>query len=140
MALRPCSACEQRVDGKLSSCYWSWNLADRSRVAWLQRLCVTCFCASVLALMEKPDLNGPILCPMCHAPSSDDMDPVFCKVYVPGAPGQLLELATCPRCAVELRGRAQTGAERLPDRSEEFGGQAPKLSAADVWASLGLRP
>jgi hypothetical protein len=68
------------------------------------------------------------------------MDPVFCKVYVPGQPETMLELATCPKCAVELRNRALTGAEALPDRREGFRGQASEPSAADVWASLGLRP
>ena len=139
MALRPCSACQKRVEGKLASVYWSWNLEDRSRVAYLQRLCITCFVIQVLPF-EEQDFSDTLMCPSCHTPSGDDMQPVFAKVYMPGHSESALELPTCSNCAAMLREQAQTGAERLPDRGTEFGGQAPKLSATSVWDSLGLRP
>lgn len=139
MALRPCSVCGQRTAEKHCSLYWSWNRADRSRTAWLQRVCANCFATRIIPFWGM-EYGAEILCPMCHTPSGDDMDPVFCKVYVPGQPEVSLELATCPKCAVELRNGALEGAEELPDRNPQLGGQAPKLSATEVWDSLGLRP
>lgn len=139
MALRPCSSCGERFPAKACSLYWSWNRADRTRAAFLQRVCPTCFARDVLAFWAI-EYGPEILCPACHSPSGDDMDPVFCKVYVPGQPEQELELALCPACAVEVRNRAMRGAEALPDRNPEFGGQAPKLTATSVWDSMGLKP
>jgi len=138
VSLRPCSACSERPVGqKLSSCYWSWNRADRSRVAYLQRLCITCFCMRVLPMIGL-EYGAEIMCPLCHSPSGDDMDPVYCKVYVPGQVEQALELPTCPKCAVALRSQAIEGATQLDDRNTGFGGQAPEQSAQDTWSSLGL--
>jgi hypothetical protein len=138
MSLRPCAACQQRPAGKLSSVYWSWSRADRTRAAVLQRLCIACFIIRVMPFFEV-EPSETILCPSCHAPSDDDMDPVFAKVYVPGQPEQELELATCPTCAVQVRSEAMAGAQLLADRNPEFGGQAPKLDATSVWDSLGFR-
>jgi hypothetical protein len=140
MSLRPCSACNQRKLGeKLASVYWSWNRADRSRAAWLQRLCIGCFILRVMPLQDE-DHSEAILCPMCHTPSVDDMDPVFARVYVPGQHDSALELPTCPKCAVALRTEAMEGSEPLPDRQAQVGGQAPNLTGTSVWDSLGLRP
>jgi len=139
MALRPCDACSHRVSEKLSSVYWSWNLADRSRRAYLQRLCLACFIQRILPLLTA-EVSDAILCPGCHSPSDDDMDPVFAKVYCPGQPVQALELPYCPKCAVTVRVDAQEGAVLLPDRNPEFGGQAPERSLTSAWDSLGLRP
>lgn len=139
MALRPCDACSKRVSEKLSSVYWSWNLADRSRRAYLQRLCLACFILRVMPLLTA-EVADAILCPSCHSPTDEDMDPVFAKVYVPGQPEQALELPMCPRCAVNLRNEALEGSVLLPDRNPQFGGQAPERSLTSAWDALGLRP
>jgi hypothetical protein len=139
MALRPCSSCGQRVAGKLTSLYWSWNLADRSRRAYLQRLCGACFSRFVLPFWAYV-AETPLLCPACHSPVEEDMDPVFCKLYVPGQPEHELELPLCPRCAADLRNHALVGAEILPDREAAVGGQAPNLTSTNVWDALGLNP
>lgn len=138
MALRPCDKCSHRVHEKLSSAYWSWNLADRTRRCYLQRLCLDCFILGVLPLLTAETAEA-ILCPACHSPTDEDMDPVFAKIYVPGQPVQELELPYCPRCAAELRLGIVDASVLLPDRNPEFGGQAPERSLTSAWDALGLQ-
>lgn len=140
MSLYPCSACAERVPGKLSQVYWAWIRADGSRGAWRQRLCLTCFCMHVLPIATAA-LEALVACPVCHAGTATDMDPVYATVYMPGQERMDAEMALCGPCAVEVRNRALVGAEALPDRQGGLGGSSPPpVSAADAWAALGLRP
>jgi hypothetical protein len=139
VSLRLCGACGTRPPGKIASVYWSWLKADRARVAYRQFLCPSCVRDVILPLLEPVD-GSLLMCPMCHAPSDDDLDPVYSKVYVPGTDPIALELATDAVCAAELRARALAGAEQLEDRGAEFGGQAPKPSVPSEWAALGIVP
>lgn len=82
-----------------------------------------------------------VACPVCHIGTLDDMDPVYCTVYIPGQERQDVEMALCGPCAVNVRQRALTGAETLADRQGSSGGSSPPPpSAADAWSALGLRP
>jgi hypothetical protein len=140
VSLYPCSSCSQRVPGKLCQIYWAWFQADDVRVAYRQRLCMTCFSASVYAPMLDA-MNDLVSCPICHAGTASDMDPVYATIYIPGQPQIQSEMALCGPCAVEMRNRALVGAEKLPDRRDESGGSSPPtISAADSWAALGIRP
>jgi hypothetical protein len=138
MSLYPCSACQQRVPGKLAQVYWAWNQADGVRVAYKQRLCMTDFTASVWPLAMEAQQNV-VACPACHVGTVDDMDPVYATIYCPGQPQVDAEMALCGPCAVEVRNRAVAGAEKLPDRQGALGGSGPPpVTPADSWAALGI--
>jgi hypothetical protein len=139
VALRPCSMCGERVPGKLASCYWAWSLADHSRYAAVQRLCFACLVANVLPLADGQEEDW-LNCPVCHTNETENMDPVFLKLYIPGQPERSFEWPTGPVCAVEIRSRAIVGAEDLPDRQVEVGGLAPKPPVRTSWDELGLAP
>ena len=140
MSLYLCSACQERVPGKLSQVYWAWIRADGTRASMKQRLCMTCFCINVLPIATDA-LSAIVACPVCHAGTLDDMDPIYATVYMPGQPRMDVEMATCGPCAVEVRNRALAGAVELSDRQGALGGSSPPtISAADAWAALGLTP
>lgn len=142
MSLFPCSFCGQRAVGKMSSATWAWWRADQQRVAYRQRLCLTCFVQNVAGL-EQATRDEPFHCPACHTDPSDDMDPVYLTVFIPGVGPLRLEMATCGACAVEIRNRAQQGAVQLDDREPQFGGQGtgPQNSnTPSAWAALGIEP
>jgi len=140
VSLYPCSGCSERVPGKLAQIYWAWNLADNSRVAYKQRLCMQCFMRDVWQVAIDAQAQV-VACPVCHAGTVDDMDPVYATIYCPGQPQIDAEMALCGPCAVEVRNRAQAGAEKLPDRQGALGGSSPPpVTAAQAWAALGLDP
>ena len=140
MSLYPCSACGQRAPGKLAQVYWAWLRADQSRVSYKQRLCTTCYCMHVLPVAAEA-VSNVVACPVCHAGTLDDMDPVYATIYLPGQDRTDAEMALCGPCAVEVRNRALLGAEQLVDRGAEVGGPSPQpVTAADAWAALGIRP
>jgi hypothetical protein len=140
MSLIPCSFCGLRVPGKLSSTTWAWYRADGVRVAYRQRLCLACFASNVVPLeVETRDFS--LSCPMCHTDASGDLDAVYATIFVPGMGKITLELPTDPKCAAELRARAQRGAEAL--ESSVFGGlgPGPQTGTPDsAWGQLGIQP
>jgi hypothetical protein len=75
--------------------------------------------------------------------TSDDMDPVYLTVYVPGTGPVRLEMPFDPACAAEMRVFGMTGARKLDDQGASFGGQGPgpQTSTPDsTWAALGIQP
>jgi len=140
VSLYPCSACGNRVPGKLSQIYWAWNQADGHRVAYKQRLCLNDFTATVYPVLVK-GMADMVSCPACGISTINDMDPVYATIYTPGQPQIDAEWAMCPACAVEVRNHAIEGSERLPDRQDGVGGSSPPpVTAADAWRALGLAP
>jgi hypothetical protein len=139
---KTCSSCQQQGTEKPSSLYWAWKRADNTRVAYLQKLCFTCFCTVVLPLVS-PSLEPLLACPACGISTVDDYDAVYVKIYVPGEQPMTLEMPLCGPCAVNVRTQAQKGAKLLDDREAgglgATGGPQP-VSAAQTWASLGLVP
>ncbi len=142
MSLKPCSVCHQRQTDKLTSVYWSWQLADRSRRAYKQDLCAVCFEARVLPTAVKL-LADPWTCPSCGQDAGNDADPTYADVYVPRSPKHRMEIATCGACAVAMRAEAIVGAELLPDRQVggRNGAAAPNtMPPAFDWHSVGIEP
>ena len=140
MSLSPCSACGVRAPGKLAQITWAWWRADNKRVAYRQRLCLTCMATTVVPLeVNSRDLSAN--CPACGIDTSEDMDPVYATSFVPGIGKVRLELPTCGVCAVRIRERAMTGAVKLEDSG--FGGQDPSPQtdlSTEAWAQLGIQP
>lgn len=140
VSLIPCSMCSARNLGeKLCHTTAAWNLAGGARRAYRHKLCVSCF-VQVVAPLDTD--NQALTCPGCHSDSESDLDPVYVTFYAPVVGKIQLEVPFDGACAAVWRSRFLTGAEYLPEREIESGGQdaAPRLSASDVWASLGLRP
>ena len=138
----PCSACHERKPGSLSNVTWAWYRADQKRVAWRSKLCIACFVGHVLKFLENA--SGELLmCPVCGTATAEDLDAIFCTVYLPGQGKSAYELATCAVCAVTIRSDCETYSVLLPDRPQgEFGGQVPgpQTDVNDPWAALGLKP
>jgi hypothetical protein len=140
VSLLPCSGCDKRVKGKLSTIYWAWFKADQTRSAYRQRLCADCFTAMVtqVAIRAGEEL---VMCPVCGIATMDDMDPVYADIFLPGQDKVRAEMALCAACAVGVRNNAMKGAEPLPDRGSEVGGpQPPNGSPNDAWAAVGIVP
>jgi len=135
-----CSVCEERPEGKLSQVTWAWNPAPKERVAYRQRLCLTCFVRYVVGLDKPIDATGPLLCPACGIKSDDDMFPVYMTAYIPGTGKMRLDLALCSACSYKVQANAQVGAKLLEERGiEESRGLAPGLTdIKDPWAALGI--
>ena len=136
--LVPCSHCGTRDKGKNAWVVWAWNLADSTRVAYKQKLCITCVATNLSPLLINAQ-QEPLSCPVCHIASEDIMDPTFCTYVLPGWGKEQGEFATCGACAVEVRLRAQKGAEKLEDRLVGVGAAAPTQTRVSAWDQLGLR-
>lgn len=139
--LIPCSLCGSREPGALTQTTWAWYLADETRVAYRQRLCVTCMASTVIPLHVASE-NAGLTCPACGGDSSTDLDGLYCTFYPRGVGKMSMELATDAACAAQLRIRAQQGAFRLENREPQSGGQDTGLQTTSSvdWAALGLRP
>ncbi len=137
----PCSICKQRKPGKLASAYWAWFNADGGRSAWKQRFCASCaqddLQALLLTLSSADSTSNVFACLLCGADASSDSDPVYLTLYVPGKEPQEYALQLDGACAAKLRGKAQTGSERLEDRGGLVRGPSLGTSA---WDKLGLAP
>jgi hypothetical protein len=139
---KTCDSCQQQGTEKPSSLYWAWNRADGQRVAYLQKLCFTCFCTTFLPLIA-PSLEPLLACPACGISTADGYDAVYVKVFVPGAVPYTLEMPLCDPCAADVRSRAQRGARQLEDREAGSLGAArgpQPVTATQTWASLGIVP
>jgi hypothetical protein len=138
--LVPCSSCGSRESGKNAWLCWAWNRADNTRVAWKQKVCLTCFSATALPLIVACE-EGLFQCPACHSDPEGQLDPIYLTYVMPGQQKAQAELATCGSCAVEIRTRAMVGAEQMPDReSQGVGATAPTQTSVSGWDALGLRP
>jgi acetone carboxylase gamma subunit len=110
-------------------------------MAYRQRLCTACFCTNVLGLDREIEAAGALTCPACGANTEHDMEAVYATAYIPGVGRHRLELPLCPSCATEVRVRAQTNAELLPERPPESRGLAPSSAPRDdAWSRLGIVP
>ena len=138
--LVPCDGCGSREKGKNAWLVWAWNRADNVRVAYRQRLCITCYATNVVPLIIESD-NGLLQCPVCHSDATEQLDPIYLTYITPGSAKSQAEMATCGPCAVEVRIRAQKGAELLEDRLQGVGAAsaAPTHTATSAWDALGLR-
>ncbi len=142
MIPKTCNSCGSVGTVKLCSCYWAWMRADRSRAAYLQKLCFACFVEQALPLISAA-MEPVLMCPACGISTVDDHDDVFLTYCVPGEDKALSEMPLCGPCAVVVRNKALKGATELEDRrlgslGAESGPQP--VSGADVWRSLGLDP
>lgn len=143
MSLIPCDSCAKRVPEKLSQATWAWYRADGVRTAYRQRLCTACYCMNILPLDKPLDLEE-LHCPACGISTQHDLDPVYATVYVPGLRAkQQFEFPTCGACAVEIRNRAQRGAQFLPDRRGVEGPDSSPSSTTtreSYWSGIGIAP
>jgi hypothetical protein len=138
--LQSCTYCGTRPAEKLTQTTWAWLRADRTRVAWRQKLCVACFVTNVLPLEQPLEAGTRLTCPGCHIDTEDDFDAVYVTSYVPGTGKFAIQAPLCGACAVEVRNRAQKNAERLEDRQPGSGAAAPESTPTqvDAWTALGI--
>jgi len=141
MSVFPCSVCRQRKPGKLATAYWAWFLADGERSAWKVRYCPACAQEALLALLnslrELGDLSSVFACVSCGADATNDSDPIYLTLYLPGKDPTEYALQLDSACAAKLRIPITTHGERLADRGGVVRGPSPSISA---WDALGLRP
>lgn len=141
MILKTCSACGESQSDPLTWTVWAWNRADGVRVAYKQKLCLSCVATKVAPLYVACE-NPLMVCPNCGIDTREDMDAVYCA-FIPRGLGKMnIEAPMCGPCAVQLRVFAQTGAEYLEDRGISSRGQdlAPRYGSLETWAALGLAP
>jgi len=139
VSMFPCSIHGGRVPGKLASVYWRWFNAEGQSVGWKQRMCSVCSVETLRPLIasastESQDVS---VCPACGSDSSRDMEPMFLTVYTPGSESREFQLPICSGCAPAVRAKAETRAERLPDRGGQRGAMAPREPEdpfGDLWA------
>jgi hypothetical protein len=133
---KPCSACGEKKPGKFASLYWAHFNGNGDRKAWRQVLCRECLVENFGSLLgsTNADSMGPSICPACGGTSTDDLDPVFLKLYLPKMPEKEFELATCAACAANLLPLTQVGAAELVNRSAAPG--APSPTQSSEWTDL----
>lgn len=139
--LKTCSACRGTQNDPLTWAVWAWNRADGQRVAYKQKLCLTCV-ATHLAPLWTASQNPLMTCPNCGIDTTDDCDPVYCA-FIPRGLGKMnIEAPMCGSCAVSVRAFAQTGGELLEDRDPPSRGQdlAPRYGSSETWRDLGFIP
>lgn len=141
MSVFPCSVCRRRLPGKLATAYWAWFLADESRSAWKVRYCPADAQTELLALLTnsrslEPNSNV-FACVSCGTDASEDSDPIYLTLYLPGKEPEEIALQLDGACAAKLRIPITTHGERLPDRGGVVRGPSPSNS---VWDALGLSP
>lgn len=139
MILRKCSSCGMAVREALTWTSWAWTNEDGVRVAYLQKLCLTCVATTVAPLYvacESPEMR----CPNCGIDTSEDYSALYCT-FIPKGLGKLhLEAPMCGACQLHVRAKALVGAKRLEDREYQVRGldDAPHPSAAETLRALGL--
>jgi hypothetical protein len=142
MSLIPCDSCAKKVPEKLAQVTWAWYRADGQRVAFRQRLCTSCFCSNLLPLDKPVDFEA-LTCPSCGISTEHDMDPCYATTFLPGHGKHQYEIPTCPSCAVEVRSRAQQGAQKLEDRRPVEGpsaGPSTVTTRESYWTGIGILP
>jgi len=141
MSVFPCSVCRQRKPGKLATAYWAWFLADGERSAWKLRYCPADAQEALLALLSKLREMGEdstvFACVSCGADATNDSDPIYLTLYLPGKEPMEYALQLDSACAARLRTPITTHGERLADRGGLVRGPSPSASA---WDALGLVP
>ena len=137
----PCSVCGQRVLGKLASGYWAWFNADGGRSAWKLRYCPGCAREHLSGLFERlrstDGMSNVFACISCGADASQDSDPMYLTLYLPGKEPTEIALQLDAACAAKLRIPIVERGLKLPDRSAGVRGPSPSTSA---WDALGLSP
>ena len=136
MQLVPCAVGPHRCPEKPSTLFWAWNRSDGLRVAYKQRLCVGHFAERIVPLQVASE-SDLLVCPCCGIDTADDLDAVYCTIYLPGVGRSDLELATCSACAARVRIGAEENALKLEDRQAGAASPAPAHASADVWRALG---
>lgn len=134
-----CSYCGERPPQRPAQVTWAWRRSDGERTAYRQNLCVTDYCANVLPLDQEIASGEPLQCPGCHVATDDDYDAVYITAFLPGYGKERITAPLCGSCAVEIRNRAQRGAQHLEPQSSGVQGLAPEQApgSEDVWKSLG---
>jgi hypothetical protein len=141
MSVYPCSVCRQRKPGKLATAYWAWFLADGERSAWKVRYCPADAQSSLLGLLtrlrEMDGISDVFGCVSCGQNTSEDSDPIYLTLYLPGKEPMEYALQLCGACAAKLRIPIVDSGDRLSDRGGVVRGPSSTTSAWDV---LGLAP
>jgi len=141
MSVYPCSVCRQRKPGKLASAYWAWFNADGGRSAWKVRYCpadaVNHLQRLLADLSQQGDQSNVFACVSCGADASEDSDPMYLTLYLPGKEPMEYALQLDSACAAKLRIPITSHGERLEDRGGVVRGPSPSTSA---WDALGLSP
>lgn len=137
----PCSVCRGRKPGKLATAYWAWFNADGARSAWKLRYCLDCaqqHLQKVLNDMSQLGENSDVFaCVTCGASASEDSDPIYLTLYLPGKEPTEIALQLDAACAAKLRIPITSQGERLADRGGLVRGPSPLTSA---WDAIGLSP
>lgn len=141
MALNCSYGRHKRPGEKLATAYWAWYRADGERVAWKLRYCLECAREQLpllgTAFRAAESAQDVSSCLSCGIDTSEDLDPIYCTLYLPGKEQMELELNLCGACAGKSRIPITDHGERLADRSGGVRGPSPSVTA---WDALGLRP
>jgi hypothetical protein len=125
----------------MASAYWAWFTADGARVAWKLRYCLGCAPESLSVLLNASfptdGESSVFACAACGADASQDSDPIYCTLYLPGKEPTEYAVQLDTACAAKLRIPLTSRGERLEDRGGVVRGPSTSLSA---WDALGLAP
>lgn len=141
MIVKTCSQCGETQKESLCWTVAAWQTGDGQRVAYKQKLCLTCQAGKLAPLQVHSDNEG-MLCPACRKDTAQDYDAVY-LTWIPKGVGMLqAELPFCNVHAAEFRIWFKEGALELDDQDRSIGGRtsAPRYSAAETLAALGIRP
>ncbi len=138
MSLLPCSVCKQRKPGKLASAYWAWFDSEGNRQAWKARYCLADAAEELGQLLRSSsggeDNESLFSCASCGIDTTEDQEPVYCTLFLPGQEQTEHSIPLCGACAASFRTRIMSTAMRLENRDV----LASRASQNDAWAALGI--
>jgi len=136
VSVYPCSVCRMRRPGKLATAYWAWFNADGNRSAYKLRYCQPCavevLVPTLKTFLTAVESDSVFACVGCGADASQDSDPIYLTLYLPGKEPEELALQFDSACAAKTRIPIVDKGEALPDRGGVVRGPSPSLSDWDI--------
>jgi hypothetical protein len=141
LAKNVCSFCDRPKTGKLANAYWSWYLADGERVCWRLLYCpehaAEHLFGSSSVLRMSAETSETFACLSCGGDVSQDSDPVWLTLFLPGKERMDFALQLDGACAARMRIPLTTTGRKQASRPQGSGGGAPR---DDPWAAMGIAP
>jgi hypothetical protein len=116
MALKPCSSCGERFNGKAVAVYSAWMEGSR-RIAYKASICMSCLRTFVAEYVKRSIARGfKDGCDLCGATGKDKYEPIWINAYLPKQEAQAFELLFCQEDNMPARGQLVSISNQLLDR------------------------
>jgi hypothetical protein len=116
MAVKPCTACNEKYPGKPSSIYSAW-MGGQGREAYRASLCMECVHRHIAPYVKRSLTRGlEDGCDECGGVLKGEFNPVWLNIYLPKREQEAFELNFCDADVQLARSRLAHMSRQLPDR------------------------